>query len=78
MTGDMMGSGRSDVIYRRRAKVLNHARNLARSGAHPDHTSIIPHVEALEGFAEIKDRLGDRAFRAQLDRLCAMARGSAI
>jgi hypothetical protein len=63
---------------RLRGKLLRHARALARSGAHPDHTSIIPHLEALEGFSEVRSHVEDRSFRKQLDRVCALARGQAI
>ena len=69
---------KSDAIYKRRKKVLDHARQLARSGAHPDHTSIIPQLESLEGFGVARDRVEERAFRLQLDRICAMVRGSAL
>jgi hypothetical protein len=58
-------------VHDRRVKVLNHARELARSGQHPDHKSIIAHLEHLEGFAEAHNRLRD--LRGQLDRLCALA-----
>ena len=74
----VMGKVHSGVILRQRAKLLNHARQLARSGAHPDHTSILRHLESLEGFSDARSRLEDRAFRTQLDRVCALARGQAI
>src|SRR3982751_3495430 len=35
---------RSDVLYRKRRKVLNYARDLARSGEHADHQTIILHL----------------------------------
>jgi hypothetical protein len=35
-------------------------------------------LDGLEGFADARSRLEDRAFRAQLDRLCAMAQGRTI
>jgi hypothetical protein len=63
---------------RLRGKLLNHARDLARSGAHPDHKSIIPHLEALEGFSDVRSHFEDRTLRTQLDRLCALSRGQAI
>ena len=74
----MGGKRRSDTIYKHRKKVLDYARLLARSGAHPDHTSIIPHLETLEGFGIARDRTEERAFRLQLDRICAMVRGAAL
>ena len=73
-----MGKSHSDLIYRQRVKVLNHARALARSGVHADHTSIIAHLETTDGFAEARSRIEERAFRSQLDRICALARGSGI
>ena len=66
------------VIYRQRGKLLEHARKLARTGVHKDHQSILPHLEALEGFADTRIRLEERAFQAQLDRLCALAQGRGI
>ena len=66
------------MIYRQRGKLLEHARKLARTGVHKDHQSILPHLEALEGFADTRIRLEDRAFRGQLDRLCALAQGRGI
>jgi len=33
---------RSDVLYGQRRKVLNYARDLARSGEHADHQTILP------------------------------------
>jgi hypothetical protein len=55
-----------------RSRVLQLARELARSGQHPDHMSIIMELEPMDGFAETRDRLRD--IRAQLDHLCRMAR----
>ena len=63
----------SDRIYRRRRQVLDRARELARSGQHADHTTIIRELEAIESFEIAGVRLEDRAIRTQLDRLCAMA-----
>ena len=62
--------------YHKRGKVVELARRLARSGQHADHTSILPLLEPLEGFEAARIRLEDRAIRAQLDRLCTMARTS--
>ena len=41
-----MTSKKSHVVYNQRRKVLNHARDLARSGEHADHQTIIPHLVA--------------------------------
>ena len=65
------------VLYRQRKKVLTYARNLARSGEHADHQTIIPHLAALEGFAAVRSVFEDRALCAQLDLLCARARRTA-
>jgi hypothetical protein len=67
----------SSAIYRKRGKVLNHARALARSGEHADHQTIIPHLAALEGFEAVRSMFADRAICAQLDLLCARARKAA-
>jgi hypothetical protein len=50
-----------------RVRVMNRAREFARSGQHPDHKSILAELETMEGFAETLDRL--RLIRSQLDRL---------
>jgi hypothetical protein len=68
---------RSDVMYRQRAKVLNYARELARSGVHTDHKSIMVEVTARDDFAVARKWLENSAFRAQLDKLCAQARRAA-
>jgi hypothetical protein len=62
--------------HTQRQRVLNRARDLARSGQHPDHKSIIAHLEPMEGFAEAGDRLRD--IRGQLDRLCALAQSGRL
>ena len=54
-----------------RTRILNHARDLARSGQYQDHASIVAHLESLEGFAEARDRLRD--IQSQLDHLCIRA-----
>lgn len=64
----------SDVIAKHRRRVLDQARKLARSGRHADHKSIIRAMESAEGFALAQVRFQERAFLAQLDRMCRMAR----
>ena len=76
-TGGKMATIKYDVLCRRRRKVLNHARALARSGEHADHQTIIPHLAALEDFEAVRGVVTDRALCAQLDKLCAMARKAA-
>jgi hypothetical protein len=58
-------------------RIVREAQRLARSGRHTDCTGIIRELEAVVGFDTARERLEDRALRAlraQLDRLCAMAR----
>ncbi len=50
---------------RQRAKIMEIARDLARSGWHADHTTIFRELEAIEGFS---------AERTRIDKLCARAR----
>jgi hypothetical protein len=66
-------ANKSDVLHRQRGRMLNYARILARSGGHSDHESIIPLLTAREDGATVRRWLEDRAFRTQLDKLCAMA-----
>jgi hypothetical protein len=63
--------------YTPRRRLMEHARDLARSGEHADHRSIIAHMQTLDGFAAVRAQLEDRAIRFQLDSLCAVSRGSA-
>ena len=72
-----MASKKSHVVYNQRRKVLNHARDLARSGEHADHQTIIPLMIAREDFAVVRRWFEDRAFCVQLDKLCTMARKAA-
>jgi uncharacterized membrane protein len=76
--GRTASNDRSARLYTQRHKLLEQARRLARTGAHADHTSVIAELQAEEGFNEARTRLEDRAFKAQLDRLCALAQGRTI
>jgi hypothetical protein len=78
MAGRTPSNNRSAKLYAQRCKLLEQARKLARTGAHTDHTSILTCLKALEGFADARIRLEDRTFKAQLDRLCALAQGRGI
>jgi hypothetical protein len=78
MAGRTPSNDASARRYAQRRKVMEHARKLARTGAHADHTTILPCLETVEGFAETRVQLEDRAFKAQLDRLCALAQGRGI
>jgi hypothetical protein len=62
------------IASARRKRLLDIARDLARSGQHPDHKSVIAQLEATEGFAEVRGWLEGSAMRLQLDRLCALGR----
>ena len=64
------------VLYRQRKKVLTYARDLARSGEHADHLTIIPQLAALEDFEAVRSVFADCVLCAQLDRLCANCRVS--
>ncbi len=61
-------------VYHTRGIVLRQAQQLARSGLHDDHTSIVRELEGMDGFEAARVRLDDPAMQVQLDRLCAMAR----
>ena len=65
------------AIHKKRTKVLNHARELARSGIHADHKSILVEVTGREDFAVARKWLENSAFLAQLDKLCAKAQRAA-
>ncbi len=73
----LMAKGKSSARRVQRAKLLNYARDLARSGEHSDHKSIITLLTALEDAAIVRGWLEDHALHAQLDRLCTMAQDRA-
>ena len=62
-----------DWNQKQRARLLNRARELARTGRHPDHRSILAQLEVVEGFADAAKEIAP--IRLQLDRLCAMKQG---
>ena len=61
-----------DWNQRQRVRLLNRARELARTGRHQNHKSIVAQLETAEGFAAATKEI--EPIRFQLDRLCAMAR----
>jgi len=64
----------SGDLSRQRAKALNQARALARSGLHANHQSV---VDALRGSDVLKDArrwFEDARFKTQLNQLCVHAR----
>ena len=63
--------------YTLRGRVLQHARELARTGRHAGHETILRELEAADGFEVARQWFEDRGLRAQLDRLCMLARDPA-
>ncbi len=63
-------------IHKQRRMLLDRARELARSGRHADHKSIVAELKRVEGFAIAQARFQEYAFLAQLDRMCRLARDS--
>ncbi len=61
-------------IDKPRSEVLKLARKMARSGQFADFESVKEAMRKVEGFAQATEWIGQRSFRAQIDRLCAMAR----
>ena len=59
--------------HARRSKLVEHARNLARSGDHADHASILRELERIEDIDVAREALASPLIRLQLDRLCALA-----
>jgi hypothetical protein len=53
--------------------LMNQARELARSGHYADHAPILAQIETEAGFEKVRRWIDERAFRAQLNRLCEMA-----
>jgi hypothetical protein len=53
---------------------MNRARELARSGEHLDHTTILRRLSIERpDFSRVRSAIEERPFLAQLDRLCAAA-----
>ena len=57
-------------IQNQRTKVLNLARDLARSGQHQTHHSILAELEIVEGFAEAYGRLTESNLIPARQALC--------
>ncbi len=57
-----------------RKALLEHARNMARSGNHANAESIVTALQSADGFKCVRPWFDDRLFRQQLDRLCTLAR----
>jgi hypothetical protein len=52
MAGRTPSNDRAARLYAQHCKVLEQARKLAHTGAHADHTTILPCLETVEGFAD--------------------------
>ena len=63
-----------DIRHRQRREILKLARALARSGQHSDYSSIETALRKVEGFDAAQRWFADWTFRAQLNKLCALAR----
>ena len=66
----------NSTIAARLRTILDSARALARSGAHEDHQTITTELQYLADSPRARRWLADRRFLAQLDKLCAEARGA--
>ena len=56
---------------------MNRARELARSGEHTDHSTILRQLSTERpDFGRVRSAIEERPFLAQLDRMCSMARDS--
>ena len=62
----------------RRAAVMNHARNLARSGRYNGWEAILADMQTVSDLSDAERWFNDPAFRAQLNRLCELAREGQI
>jgi hypothetical protein len=60
-----------------RWRIMNQARTLARSGQYADHEPILAQIEAEPGFEKVRRWIDERAFRAQVNRLCEIAQSKA-
>ena len=60
-----------------RWRIMNQARTLARSGQNADHEPILEQIGAEPGFEKVLRWIDERAFRAQVNRLCEIAQSKA-
>ena len=58
----------------RRVAVMNHARNLARSGRYDGWEAILADMQAVSDLSDAERWFNDPAFRTQLNHLCGFAR----
>ena len=58
----------------RRVAVMNHARNLARSGRYDGWEAILADMQAVSDLSDAERWFSDLAFRTQLNHLCEFAR----
>ncbi len=57
-----------------RWRLINQGCDLARSGAHEDHRTILALLQTDPEFATVRRWIEDQPLLAQLDRLCALSR----
>ncbi len=62
-----------DQVHQQRRKLLDRARELARSGRHANYKIIIRELEHVQGFDLVRTRFQEYAFLSQLDRMCRVA-----
>ena len=65
---------RKDAQYRARARLIKRAQDMARSGHHANADSIAAALEADDEFHLVRVWFADARLRAQLQRLCMLAR----
>ena len=64
----------SDDLSRERAKALNQARALARSGLHANHQSVVDALRDSDAFEKARRWFEDARFKTQLNQICVHAR----
>jgi hypothetical protein len=57
-----------------RWRLMDRACDIARSGQHADHRSIVAQIQVDPNFARVRRWIESPSFLAQLDRLCGLAR----
>jgi hypothetical protein len=63
--------------YVQHHKMMNLARKIARSGEHANHHDVLSRLMIMEDPGLVQEWLKNYAFCLQLDRLCAVAQGTA-
>jgi len=77
----VMAKVQSTAVYRARYvqhhKMMNLARKIARSGEYANHHGVLSRLAIMEDRGLVQEWLKNYAFCLQLDRLCALAQGTA-